>query len=156
MKAASVSEIKAALKSCKPAEVTELCLRLARYKKENKELLSFLLFEADELEQYVNNVQEETEELFKEVNTTNLFWAKKTIRKILRLVNKHIKYTGSKTAEPELLIHFCKTLKDSKITYTKSPALLNLYNNQVKKIDAAIESLHEDLQHDYIREREKL
>lgn len=156
MKAASISEIKGALKSCTPAEVTELCLRLARYKKENKELLSFLLFEAADLQQYVNNVKEETEELFKEVNTTNLFWAKKTIRKILRIVNKHIKYTGSKTAEAELLIHFCKTLKDSNIKYTKSPALLNLYNNQVKKLDAAIESLHEDLQHDYLKERAKL
>lgn len=156
MKAASVSEIKTALKECSSAQITELCLRLARYKKENKELLSFLLFEASDLEQYINSVKDETDELFKDVNTTNLFWAKKTVRKILRIINKHIKYTGSKTAEAELLIHFCKTLKGSKVGYTKSPALLNLYNNQLKKIDAAIGSFHEDLQHDYLKEREKL
>lgn len=156
MKTASISEIKAALKTSTPAEITELCLRLARYKKENKELLSFLLFEASDLEQYINTVKDETEELFNDVNTTNLFWAKKTIRKILRIINKHIKYTGSKTAEAELLIHFCKTMKQSKIRYNKSPALLNLYNNQLKKLDAAIGSFHEDLQHDYLKEREQL
>ena len=63
MKAASVSEIKAALKESSPAEVTELCLRLVRYKKENKELLSFLLFEAGDIEQYINNVKEEIKTL---------------------------------------------------------------------------------------------
>jgi len=34
--------------------------------------------------------------------------------------------------------------------------LTNLYNNQVKKIKAVIETLHEDLQHDYNREIEEL
>ena len=156
MKPASISEIKSALKEATPAELTELCLRLARYKKENKELLSFLLFEAADVDKYMAGVKEETETLFEEVNTSNLFWAKKSVRKILRIINKHIKYTGSKTAEVELLIHFCKTIKSSKIAYTKSPALLGLYNNQLKKIDAAIATFHEDLQHDYIKERGNL
>lgn len=156
MKAASISEIKAALKGASPAEISELCLRLARYKKENKELLSFLLFEASDLERYLANVKDEADELFTEMSTANLFWAKKTIRKILRILNRHIKYTGSKTAEAELLLHFCKKIKQSKIKFAKSPALLKLYNNQLKKIDAAVGTMHEDLQHDYLKERVQL
>jgi len=44
MKAASSKEIKSALIEQSPTQLTELCLRLARFKKENKELLTYLLF----------------------------------------------------------------------------------------------------------------
>ena len=53
MKAASAQDIKAALKESDQKQLVELCLRLTRYKKENKELLSFLLFEADDLSNYI-------------------------------------------------------------------------------------------------------
>ena len=57
MKAATVNEIKQQLKETKPTELIELCLRLARFKKENKELLTYLLFEADDLQTYIANVK---------------------------------------------------------------------------------------------------
>jgi hypothetical protein len=38
----------------------------------------------------------------------------------------------------------------------KSAALNNLYANQIKKIGAAIASMHEDLQHEYLRELDRL
>ena len=57
MKAASVNEIKQQLKEVNPVELIELCLRLARFKKENKELLTYLLFEADDLQAYIANVK---------------------------------------------------------------------------------------------------
>lgn len=156
MKAASVNDIKKELKEKKPAELIELCLRLARFKKDNKELLTFLLFEADDLEQYIRHVEEQTEEVFSEINTSNLYYAKKSLRKILRGINKHIRYTGSKQAEAELLLHFCQQLKTSGIKYEKNTALKNLFQNQVKKIKAAISAMHEDLQYDYLRKVEKL
>ena len=156
MKAASVNEIKTELKSLSPAQITELCLRLARFKKENKELLTYLLFEADDIETYISNIKKETEESFKDINSTNLYFAKKSLRKILRTINRYIKYTGSKTAETELLIHFCSQLKNSKIKFHKSNALVNLYNAQIKKINAAISTLHEDLQYEYKRELDAL
>ncbi|RYD94928.1 MAG: hypothetical protein EOP50_08805 [Sphingobacteriales bacterium] len=90
------------------------------------------------------------------MNKNSVYLAKKTIRKVLRLTNKHIRYTGSKEAEIELLLHFCISLKGSKLPINKHTVLLNLYNNQVKKIRAAIASLHEDLQYEYERELERL
>ena len=46
MKAASLQEIKEELNQLDPIKVRDLCLRLGRFKKENKELLTYLLFES--------------------------------------------------------------------------------------------------------------
>ena len=156
MKAASVSEIKNELKALPPAQLTELCLRLARFKKENKELLTFLLFEAHDLTGYVQAVKVEIEEGFKEVNWKNLYFAKKTIRKVLRTTNKYSKYTASKGAEAELLIHFCKTLNGAGKSFKNSTALWKLYQSQVKKIKLLVDTLHDDLQFDFKTDIEEL
>jgi hypothetical protein len=156
MKAASSNEIKQELKELSQSKLVDLCLRLARFKKENKELLTYLLFEADDIETYIRNVKQEIDECFAEINTASVYYAKKSLRKILRITNKHIRYTGSKQAEVELLLHFCRKLQHSGIRYQKSTALNNLYLSQIKKIKAAIATMHEDLQHDYIKAMEQL
>src|SRR5690349_1177432 len=156
MKAASVSEIKQALKEQKGSQLIELCLRLARFKKENKELLTYLLFEADDLALYIKNVKEEMNEEFSQVNTRNIYYAKKSLRKILRIANKHIRYTGSKTAEAEILLHYAINFKALKLPLQKSMALKKVYEGLKKKIAAAIDTMHEDLQYDYLRELEEL
>lgn len=149
MKTASIHEIKQELAVAKPAELVELCLRLAKYKKENKELLGYLLFEAHNPQAYLSNVKEEIDSLFGEITTTNAYLAKKSMRKILRITNKYIKYTSSKQAEVELLIHYCRKIRDSRIEITEGGALFNLYMQQLKKIDKALEGLHEDISYDY-------
>jgi len=156
MKAATSNEIKQGLKGLSSASLIELCLRLARFKKENKELLTYLLFEADDLETYIRHVKAEVDEQFREVNTSSIYFAKKTIRKILRIVNKHIRYTGSKQAEAELLIYYSTKLKALKVFFRKSNVLDKLLDAQVKKIRAAIDTMHEDLQYDYIKALEEL
>jgi transcriptional regulatory protein LevR len=137
------------LKAASHAQLLELCLRLVRAKKENKELLTYLLYEADDLPAYINTVKKEVEDSFAEINTGHLHWVKKSLRKIVRQLNKHIRYTGSKTAEVELRIHFCTLLKRSNIPFTKSTALTNLFHSQIKKAEAALKGMHEDLQRDY-------
>lgn len=156
MKPASSTDIKQELKKASAPQLVELCLRLARFKKENKELLTYLLFEADDLEAYLQNAKDEIAADFAEMNTTHLYFAKKTLRKILRAINKYIRYTGSKTAEVELRLHFCLQLKSTGVKLYKNTALLNLYNGQVKKIKAAIDTLHEDLQYDYRHKLEEV
>ena len=59
MKAASINELKERTGSQEPAELLSFCLRLAKFKKENKELLTFLLFEADDITAYIENVKQE-------------------------------------------------------------------------------------------------
>ena len=56
---------------------------------------------------------------------------------------------GSKQAEVQILIYFCRKLRGSKITFQKTKVLLNLYLQQIKKTNAALATLHEDLQYDF-------
>lgn len=156
IKTATVTELKDELQSAAPAQVLALCLRLVKFKKENKELLTYLLFEAQDLPNYMKAVKGEMDQLFSGINFSNLYFAKKTIRKILRFTNKHIKYTGSKHAETELLLHFCISLKASGISIEKSTALTNLFAGQIKKIGVSLATLHEDLQYDYKKSFEQL
>ena len=156
MKAASISDIKQELTNLQPAKLLELCLRLAKYKKDNKELLYYLLFEANDEQTYISNVKTEMEEAFAEINQSNLYFAKKSLRKILRNTAKHIRYTASNQAEVELLLHFCQTLKHSGIPLKNSTVLNNLYQFQLKKVAKVIATLHEDLQYDYLKELNQL
>lgn len=156
MKAASANEIKQRLKDLEKKELMELCLRLSRYKKENKELLTFLLFEAGDLPQYIRGVKEEVDEVFAGVNTSSVFFAKKTIRKALRTANRYIRYAGDKTVEAEVLLHFCTNFRALKLDWKRSTLLSKIYDNQLKKAAAAIATMHEDLQYDYRRSLDKL
>jgi len=156
MKAASISEIKIELNNLPAPQLAALCLQLAKYKKDNKELLSYLLFEETDLAAYIESVKKEMDAQFAEINISHLYFAKKSLRKILRITGKHIRYTGSKQAEAELLIYFCQRLKNSGIRFETSTVLMNLYQGQLKKINAAIAGFHEDLQYDFLKEIKKL
>lgn len=156
MTSLSIHDIKQELLTLKPAELTTLCLRLARFKKENKELLTYLLFLAQDEEGYIKTVKHEIDDLFATVNLTQLYFAKKTLRKIVRVINKHSRYSGQKQTDIELRIYFCQQLNESGIPFRQNAALSNLYNGQIKKINTLMASLHEDLQHDYRKEISRL
>ncbi|HXR83597.1 MAG TPA: hypothetical protein VN722_04770 [Hanamia sp.] len=151
MKAASINEIKKDLENRDIEEVIACCLHLARFKKENKELLSFLLFDANDISGYIENIKQETDLQFREINKSNIYFIKKSVRKILRSLNKYIRFSLSKQMEAELLIHFCNCIISHAVPIKKSQQLMNLYQTQLKKIDQALSSLHPDLQYDLRR-----
>jgi hypothetical protein len=152
MKAATIHELKEELSTVRPAAVAELCLRLARFKKENKELLTYLLFEAHNEPGYIQSIKVEIDEQFGEINLSHLYFAKKSLRKIVRIINKYARYSGIKTTEVELRLYFCARLKGSGIPIRQNAVISNLYDSQLKKIDTLLSSLHEDLQYDYRKE----
>jgi len=149
MKAATVVQIKKELQHRNPEELLQLCLRLSKFKKENKELLTYLLFEADNEEGYIETVKEEVDQLFSEINTNSYFYIKKSVRKILRNLKKYIRYSGNKETEVELLLYFCQKLKDFQPSIKRNTTLINLYERQLIYIDKKITLLHEDLQYDH-------
>ncbi len=134
------------------ATLRGMCLRLAKYKKENKELLGYLLFEAHDETGYINAAKEELGELFKTLPPSNLYLVKKTLRKILRFTNRQIKYSGLKQTELELRICFCIKMKEARVPLRPGTVLFNLYQQQILKIAAAQATLPEDIQFDYQRE----
>ena len=58
MKASSIAQIKKELQFNDKEELIEIVLRLGKYKVENKELLSYLLFESHDEEGYINKIKE--------------------------------------------------------------------------------------------------
>ena len=149
MKAVSLSEIKKELKVLSSQDLEALCLRLARFKKENKELLTYLLFESHNESGYIESVKSYMDEEFELINTDSFFYIRKSTRKILRNVKKFVRYSQNKETEVELLLYFCQKLKDFKPSINRSTQLVNMYNRQILLSKKIINSLHEDLQYDF-------
>ena len=149
MKAATIDQLKKELQFKSQEDITQLCLRLARFKKENKELLTYLLFESDSEEGYIETVKEEVDQMFTEINTNSYFYIKKSVRKILRTIKKYIRYSGDKATEVELLLYFCEKLKSFRPSIQRNTTLKNLYNRQLEYVNKKIPGLHEDLQYDF-------
>lgn len=149
MKAASVRELKIALQELDEKRLSELCLAMSRFKKENKELLTYLLFEADDEASYIRSIREDIELQFGEINTQSMYFVAKGVRKVLRLTKKYIRYSKLKATEVELLLAFCEQLNQNSQWMRQSAALRGVYERQIITIQKAIGSLHEDLQYDY-------
>jgi hypothetical protein len=133
-----------------------LCLRLARFKKENKELLGYLLFDSADEQAYIRGIKAEIDEQFGQINTTSSYFIKKSIRKILRITKKYIRYSQKKETEVELLIYFCAKMNQFKPSIHRITALQNLFDRLIASIRKTMLSLHEDLQYDFGLELEEL
>jgi hypothetical protein len=149
MNSASISEIKKELQRLDADALHAICLRLAKYKKENKELLSYLLSDAHDEAGYIRSVKEEMDAMFLELDGRNLYIVKKMLRKILRMANRQIKYSGIPQTELELRIYFCEKVKEADVPLTIGTVLYNLYQQQLKKITTVLAKLPEDYQVDY-------
>lgn len=156
MKTASLNDIKKELNHLSDPELKVLIARLMRYKKENKELLSYLLFDAQSEEIFVSGLKEDIDVFFEDLLKINLYHTKKSLRKLLRILNRYIKFSGIKQTEVEVMIYFCSKMKSNSLSNTHNSLLNNLYEQQIIKINKAIATLHEDLQYDYKREVEGL
>jgi hypothetical protein len=157
MKSATVNELRKELKESDPDVVRELCLKLIKYKKENKELATYALFEAHDEHAYVKNITSEVEELFLEIpRGGNTYYIKKTLRKILRFANRQIRYSGNKISELEIRIFFCQEMNKARVPKNSGTVIGNLYDQQIKKINTILDSLEEDLQADYQSQLEQI
>lgn len=156
METASLSDIRNELKSLSPAELQAIVLRLAKFKKENKELVSYLLFNAADETFFLQDCRNEIDVLFRSVNRSSHLFVKKTLRKTLRITNQYIKFSTSPKVEIELLVYFCKKMKESGFNKRSHPVIVNIYLRQVERIKKTLKTLHEDLQFDYADDIEQL
>ncbi len=149
MKSVTAKELSEELTYRTPKELRDLCLRLARFKKENKELLTYLLFESSDELSFIRDIKREMDEEYDQINRTSYYFIRKSVRKILKNTRKYIRYSQKKQTEVELLLHFCARLRSLSPPIEGNNALLNLYNRQIDMIIKKVALLHEDLQHDY-------
>ncbi|MAB31336.1 MAG: hypothetical protein CMP78_07145 [Formosa sp.] len=156
MKAASIVTLRKALAHLDRQALQQLCLRLARFKLENKELLTYLIFESEDELQYVQSIKSQLDKLFDEINTNRYFFIKKSVRKILRRIRKFSRYSNASETEVELLLYFCCKMKTIQPSIFNNKTLTNLYNRQVEASRKKTLKLHEDLQYEYQLQIEKL
>lgn len=156
MQAARISELKKALKEKSHNDLLKITLRMAKFKKENKELLTYLLFEAADEEQYIRMIKEEISSGFASITASSFYLIKKSIRKTLRQTKTAIRYSQQKPTEVELLLHFVEELQTLHPSYRRSKVLRNLREGQLNRIQKIIDGLHEDLQYDYQIELENV
>jgi len=152
MKAASIAQLKKELVRLDHGDLLEACLRLARFKKDNKELLTYLLFLCKDEQAFANSLCEEINEQF--ALTPNAH--KKTLRKMIRWMNKCMRFTKVKDTEIQVRLHFCRVLRASKTPIRRSKVVINMYNGQLKKVRKAVEKEHEDIQREVEREVQAL
>ncbi|MDB4927247.1 hypothetical protein [Mucilaginibacter sp.] len=143
-----LQDIKKELQHLSGPKIADLCLRLARHKKENKELLAYLLFEADNEAVFIEKIKAEAGFMFSQLPVRS-YEAAKYLRKILRLLSKYTKFMASKEAEITLLLNFCTNYlqyADKRATYKPLRLILT---RQLEKIKTLTGKLHEDLQFDF-------
>src|SRR5690606_15005438 len=131
MKSSTVAQLKKELSYRSSDELLALCLRLAKFKKENKELLTYLLFEVEDENAYIANVKQEMAAQLATINTKNYYWMRKGIRKILKDVKKYIRYSQKKETEVELLLDFCMQLKMLSPSIRRDKTLQNILDRQL-------------------------
>lgn len=148
-KPASVKQLKDELKFRTKEEILEICLRLSKFKKENKELLTYLLFDSKDEDNFIQGVKQEIRSQFDAINSPNYYTNRKRVRKIQKEIKKYIRYSGKKETEVELLLFFCYQLKDLLPDYNSDPVLQNILVRQANLIEKRMSGLHPDLQYDY-------
>ena len=156
MKSASLAQIRKELKTLSREEVVELCEKLIKYKRDNKELVNYLLFESVDEDAYVKAIKEDVSEAFAATNTSGFYLAKKSIRRALRIADKYIKYSEQPETELDVRLHFCEEMNALDINFKRSKVLVNLYERQLVKINDVFSDLHEDLQYEFSSRLEKV
>ena len=156
MKTATIEEIKQEMQRLPPRRLIELCLRLARSKKETKELLGYLIFDSHDEHSYTESIKLEMDELFSALPKATAYLTKKSLRQVLRMISKHSKFMASKAMTADLLIHFCTLAKEKGFDRSSNTALEKIFLQQVKKLETLILSIEEDLQYDYRKQLDSL
>lgn len=156
MKAATIKQLKDELKYKSKEELEALVLRLARFKVESKELLTYLLFESHDEAAFIQAIKNELDEDFEQINTASPFYVKKSLRKMIRKIRKYSRYSNHKETEVELYLYFSRQLKMHPSGLLKYNNLLKIYLQQITTIKNKLPKLHEDLQYDFRMELEAL
>ncbi len=93
MKSVPIARIKKELQHLSAEELAEVLLKLSKYSVENKEYMTYLLFEAENEEGYIEVVKEYIDVQFDHISNEAYYFIKKSVRRILRTVKKYIKFS---------------------------------------------------------------
>ena len=130
-------------------ELSALCIRLIRYKKENKELADYYLFEKNQEHLYLISAKEEIRHLFAGIQSSQPYLIKKSIRKIIRLAERYSKYSANPIIFLELYLEIMQCMLEQFPHWKTTESLIKIALSLEKKSVRLLPKLHEDLQFDY-------
>lgn len=156
MKAPTISQLEKELKTRAPKEVLGICIRIAKHEKENKELLAYLLFGNNDENEYLDEAKREIAALMEEINRKTLYTTKKGLQRVVKNMNRLIRYSKNKQTEIALRICFCQKIREARIPLNTNTVIRNIFYREIEKIKALFSNLHEDLQLDYRSDLEEL
>jgi len=149
MKPATLVQIRKELETISPQRLMALTLRLIKLKSENKEFVSYLLFDEDQLSEYLADLKFEISEVLDGASFTQPLIAKKALRKCQKYITKHAKYMGSKDAEAELYMFLLRKIHEKGINRYTHRAIQLIYLRIIEKTKKLLPTIHNDLRGDF-------
>ena len=149
MKAKSLKELREELVYAEKQDLVDFCLQLARFKLENKELLTYELFYKHNKDLYLSEIEAHIDNEFDGLYDKSYFYLKKGVQKINRHVKKFIRIAKNPEIEVHLLLYFLKKFTAYEPDLLKDKILNNMYHREYKLVTNRIGKLHPDLQYDY-------
>ena len=157
MKSTTLNDIKKEINQLSAKELAELFLLLAKFKKENKEYLSYLLFESHNKRALLEEIKVEIKGMVLDFNGNYFRYDfKKKLRKLKAFLSKYNKFLNDKAMSIEMHLYLCQVLKEYDYPYIKYGIPDVFFGQQIKKINTLLKGLHEDLRYDYGRQLEVL
>jgi hypothetical protein len=133
-----------------PQRLAELCSALAKYKKEIKEYLGYLLFDDSDRVAYVEEVGHELRALVEAIDPSqNAYFTKKNLRRIQRAMNRYCRFVGEPGAAAEIRLQFLRALQNTAIPFRQHAQLQNIVDQEKKRTRMLIEDIHEDIRTDF-------
>src|SRR5436190_17543725 len=103
MKSFSLADLKKELQLLPAGDLADLCISLAKFKKENKDFLGYLLVDSYDKPGFVADIKKEIDAEFSSLRSQpNLYYVKKSLRKLLRIINRYAKYVNDKSVTCDL------------------------------------------------------
>jgi uncharacterized FlaG/YvyC family protein len=148
MTSPKLNDLKKELQHLDVIKLRDVCLKLAKHKVENKELLNYLLFYEDTKDVYIGSIKEIIINEFDDLHPS-IYYVKKQLSKLIRIMNKHIKFISEKDKEIEIVLCFCDEFIKHPIVKAGYKALSMILYRQLKRANKILPKLNEDLHFDY-------
>ena len=143
-----LSDLKKELLELSKPELIQLCLRVAKLKRENKELLAYLIFDSEDPIFYAQKLKPEIKEVF-EQPFQHAYYLTKSIRKAMRLITKYYRFTSNKQGETELLIYLVEEFYLSWRNDYRYQALGKVIYRCLEKAQSNLKKIDEDFRADF-------
>lgn len=143
-----LSDLKKELLELSKPELIQLCLRVAKLKRENKELLAYLIFDSGDPLFYAQKLKPEIKEVF-EQPFQHAYYLTKSMRKAMRLITKYYRFTSNKQGETELLIYLVEEFYLSWRNEYRYQALGKVIFRCLEKAQSNLKKIDEDFRADF-------